>query len=95
MQDVYKRQGEKATASRAILEGLAADGGLFVPEKLPALDRTMAEFAQMDYRETAYEVMKLLLTDFSEEELRDCIARDVYKRQGRTGAEAYERGDRQ
>lgn len=78
MELLYKStrgNGEKATASRAILEGLAADGGLFVPEKLPALDRTMAEFAQMDYRETAYEVMKLLLTDFSEEELRDCIAR--------------------
>lgn len=65
---------EKVTASRAILEGLASDGGLFVPEKLPAFDRTMPEFAQMDYRQTAYEVMKLLLTDFTEEELKDCIA---------------------
>ena len=27
----------------------------------------------MDYRQTAYEVMKLLLTDFTEEELRYCI----------------------
>lgn len=66
---------EKVTASRAILEGLAADGGLFVPEKLPALERTMAELAKMDYRETAYEVMKLLLTDFMEAELKDCIDR--------------------
>ena len=40
---------EKVTASRAILEGLAKDGGLFVPEELPVFDRTMAEFAQMDY----------------------------------------------
>ena len=37
---------EKVTASRAILEGLAKDGGLFVPEELPVFDRTMAEFAQ-------------------------------------------------
>ena len=29
--------GEKATASQAILKGLAADGGLFVPEQLPGL----------------------------------------------------------
>ena len=66
---------EKVTASRAILEGLAKDGGLFVPEELPVFDRTMAEFAQMDYRQTAYEVMKLLLTDFTEEELKGCIDR--------------------
>ena len=46
-----------------------------MPEELPVFDRTMAEFAQMDYRQTAYEVMKLLLTDFTEEELKGCIDR--------------------
>ena len=29
------------TASEAILKGLAADGGLFVPERIPKLDVTM------------------------------------------------------
>ena len=29
------------TASKAILKGLAEDGGLFVPEMIPALDRSM------------------------------------------------------
>ncbi len=61
-------------ASEAILQGLAADGGLFVPERLPAFDKTLEEFAGMTYQETAYEVMKLLLTDFTEEELKACIA---------------------
>ena len=64
---------KRVTASRAILQGLAEDGGLFVPEHLPALDKTPEEFADMTYQETAYEVMKLLLTDFTEEELRSCI----------------------
>ena len=67
--------GEPLTASAAILKGLADDGGLFVPEKIPALDKTLEELAQMDYAQTAYEVMKLYLTDFSEEELKNCIAK--------------------
>jgi threonine synthase len=63
------------TASKAILRGLAEDGGLYVPTVLPKLDRSFTELAEMDYRQTAYEVMKLLLTDYTETELRDCIAR--------------------
>ena len=64
---------EKVTASQAILKGLANDGGLFVPTTIPALDVSMDELAKMTYQETAYEVMKLLLTDFTEEELKNCI----------------------
>ena len=76
MEVLYRstRGNEKSVpASKAILEGLASDGGLFVPQALPSFDKTLDEFAQMDYRQTAYEVMKLLLTDFTEEELRYCI----------------------
>lgn len=61
------------TASKAILKGLADDGGLFVPVTIPALDKSMDELAGMSYQDTAYEVMKLFLTDFTEEELRNCI----------------------
>lgn len=67
--------GENVTASQAILQGLAADGGLFVPTKLPKLDVTLEELKGMSYQETAYVVMKQFLTDFTEEELRNCIAR--------------------
>lgn len=64
---------EKVTASKAILKGLADDGGLFVPESLPKLDVTIEELAKMSYQETAYAVMKLFFTDFTEEELKNCI----------------------
>ena len=67
--------GGKIKASQAILKGLADDGGLFVPDSLPKFDKSFAEFSAMDYRETAYNVMKLLLTDFTEEELKGCINR--------------------
>ena len=63
----------KYRASEAILKGLADDGGLFVPDSIPALDVSMDELAKMSYQETAYEVMKLFLSDFTEEELKDCI----------------------
>ncbi|MDD6481958.1 MAG: threonine synthase [Lachnospiraceae bacterium] len=63
----------KFTASEAILKGLADDGGLFVPETIPALDVPMEELAKMDYRQTAYAVMSRFFTDFTEEELKACI----------------------
>ena len=37
------------TASQAILKGLADDGGLFMPDKIPSLDRPLREFASMSY----------------------------------------------
>ena len=64
---------EKVTASKAILKGLADDGGVFVPESIPKLDVTIEELAKMSYQETAYAVMKLFFTDFTEEELKNCI----------------------
>ena len=64
------RGGETGvTASQAVLKGLANDGGLYVPERIPTLDVTMDELAGMTYQETAYAVMKQFLTDYTEEEL--------------------------
>ena len=69
------RGGQKGvTASQAILKGLAEDGGLFMPTEIPRLDKTLEQLAGMTYQETAYEVMKLFLTDYTEEELKTCIA---------------------
>ncbi|MCM1175648.1 MAG: threonine synthase [Blautia sp.] len=78
MEVMYKstRNGEKkVSASQAVLKGLSGDGGLFVPERIPPLDRSLKELAGMKYQEIAYEVMKLFLTDFTEEELKGCIDR--------------------
>jgi threonine synthase len=63
----------RVTASQAVLQGLSSDGGLFVPETIPVLDKTIDELSNMDYRGLAYEVMKLFLTDYTEEELKECI----------------------
>ncbi|MCC8060288.1 MAG: threonine synthase [Clostridiales bacterium] len=69
------RGGESGVpSSRAILEGLAKDGGLFMPDHIPQLDVSLEHLAGMTYQEVAYEVMKLFLTDFTEDELKACIA---------------------
>ncbi len=60
-------------ASEAILRGLAPDGGLYVPNSIPHLDKPLNELSGLSYQDTAYEVMKLLLTDYTEEELKYCI----------------------
>lgn len=76
MQVLYKStrgKEELVTASTAILKGLSKDGGLFVPVTIPKLDVPMEKLAQMSYQKTAYEVMSRFLTDFTEEELKDCI----------------------
>lgn len=65
----------RITASEAILKGLSEDGGLFVPERIPKLDKTLEELSLLSYGQLAYEIMKLYLTDFTEEELKDCIAK--------------------
>ena len=63
----------KVTASEAILKGRAPDGGLFVPAELPKLDVSMSDLKGKTYQVIAYLVMKQFLTDFTEEELKNCI----------------------
>ena len=54
------------TASQAILQGLSTEGGLFVPDHIPVLEKSLTELSKMSYQEVAYEVMKLMLSDFTE-----------------------------
>ena len=58
------RNAEKTlTASQAILQGIAPDGGLYVPDHIPALDIALDRLADMTYQELAYEVMKNFFDD--------------------------------
>lgn len=68
-----RNKKERVSASQAILKGLAEDGGLYVPETIPSFDIEWEKLSSMTYQETAYEVMKLFLGDFTEEELKACI----------------------
>ena len=66
--------GNTLTASQAILKGIAPDGGLYVPDHIPSLDIALDQLANLSYQETAYAVMKNFFDDFTEEELKHCIA---------------------
>lgn len=61
------------TASQAILKGIAEDGGLYVPATLPVPNWDFDELKKLDYRSLAYEVLRQFLTDYTEEELKNCI----------------------
>lgn len=61
------------SASSAIVKGIADDGGLFVPETLPKIDFSLEKILDYSYQELAYEVLKLIIDDFTEEELKYCI----------------------
>ena len=60
-----------------VLTGLASDGGLYVPEKLPSFSREeIAEMAGLDYKELAFRIMwPFVSEDLSEEEMRGIIDR--------------------
>ena len=60
-------------ASEAVIKGLSDDGGLFVPDSFPKLSVAIDKLSELDYRETAYVVLKEYFTDYTEEELRNCI----------------------
>ncbi len=68
------RSGAEVSPAQAIARGLAADGGLFVPESFPALTAAdLAAVTNMDYRNRAKFVLGKYLTDFSEAELAECV----------------------
>ncbi len=68
-------RGDKnpVTASQAIVKGIADDGGLYVPETMPKMDFPLEAVTDYSYQELAYQVLKLVLTDYTEDELRYCI----------------------
>lgn len=58
----------------AITKGISADGGLFVPESIPALSlEDIGRIASLDYVGRAKAVLSLFLTDFSAEEIDSCV----------------------
>jgi threonine synthase len=64
---------ERLTSSQAILKGIADDGGLFVPEKIPMINVGLKELVQKNYKELAFIIMKEFLTDFTHDELNFCV----------------------
>jgi len=62
-------------SSEAIIRGIASDGGLYVPDFIPEIDRPLNSLSQLDYSELALYIMCKFLTDFTTGELKYCIGR--------------------
>lgn len=64
----------KISSAEAIIRGLSADGGLFMPEIIPTLSNDeLASLSQSDYRARAKLILSKFLTDYTSEELDYCV----------------------
>ena len=61
--------------SDAVAQGLAADGGLLVPEKLPNLGPELAGFRGLPYAELCHRFLGRFATDIPGDELRELAVR--------------------
>ncbi len=69
------RDREKSvSAAQAISQGISTEGGLFVPCELPHYSyEDLTALSKCSYEERAIRIMKDFLTDFSEDEIRECV----------------------
>ncbi|HFI0087391.1 TPA: threonine synthase [Streptococcus suis] len=63
----------RVSASQAILQGLATDGGLFTPISIPAVDLDFSVLKDASYQEVAKLILSAFLDDFTADELDYCI----------------------
>lgn len=71
MQYISTRGGEERVSSaQAIKQGIAADGGLFVPETLPEFTgQELRSMMDMTYPQRAAAILGKFLCDYTEQEL--------------------------
>lgn len=84
------------SAAEAIKKGLSEEGGLFVPEAIPAVGiDEIGRMQAMTYQERAYCILRKFLTDFTEDELKNCIQQAYTKEKFETNniAPVYKASD--
>ena len=59
-----------------LLEGLAPDGGLYLPESYPRVDTaTLAKWRSLSYAELAFEILSLYIDDIPPADLKALCAK--------------------
>ena len=72
-----RNKNKVVSSSEAIIQGLAADGGLYTPQSLDQkVDLSSA--LKMNYLELAQYILSLFLSDFSQEQIQQCV-RNAYQ----------------
>lgn len=70
MQFISTRGGEKVSGARAIVQGLAQNGGLFVPQTFPPVSpQELEDMLSMSYAERAAKILIKYLDEYDEKEL--------------------------
>ena len=69
-----RNSGIKISSAEAIVTGISRDGGLFVPNEIPKMSLSeIKALGDLDYPEAAERVFAKYLTDFSDEEIKNCV----------------------
>ncbi len=69
-----ENKNEVVSAAQAIAQGISKDGGLFVPQEFPKYDDAVFnQLLELDYKGRAKKIFADYLTDFTQEEIDDCV----------------------
>jgi threonine synthase len=82
------------TFSEAVLEGLAEDGGLLVPDSLPDFERQLSGWIGLDYAQLATQILAPLAADLPAETVAACCQKAYGPRYGGAVAPLVKWGDR-
>ncbi len=64
------------SSSTAIAQGIASDGGLFVPQEIPKItSEDLFALKGLSYQDTAQRILSIYLTDYSEEEIKESVSK--------------------
>ncbi|MGN0489081.1 MAG: threonine synthase [Ruminococcus sp.] len=71
-----ENKNEIVSSAQAIAQGISKEGGLFVPQEMPSYgEDTLNELLKLDYKGRAKKIFSDFLTDFTTEEIEDCVER--------------------
>ncbi len=83
MRFVVTRGGEKVTGSEAVIKGISANGGLFVPEKFPEIsDAEMDAMLEADYPGRVAKILKKFFSELDEAELSSALEEEYSRFDG-------------
>ena len=74
MRFISTRGGEQdISSSKAIINGISKDGGLYVPRNFPNIFKDFKDKTSLTYEEIAFKVIKEYFTDFNDDEIKLAI----------------------
>ncbi len=73
-------ENSSLTPAGTVIQGLAPDGGLYVPVHFPKASWQLKDLVNWSYQETAYHVLSLFFDDFSDRQIKE-VVNEAYAKQ--------------